>query len=78
MEPAYHRLYALFKWEHRERHYRITFADGRHWELYITDIYAAEDRDEPSHATAEIVRDLQIGGRIADRAAVFFTCLKSP
>ena len=54
MALSYQELSNLFKWQNRDRKYRVTFADGQQYEL--TDVFAAQDKGEPPHAIAEIVR----------------------
>jgi hypothetical protein len=70
MEPFYQKLYELFNWENRDRNYCITFTDGR--QLHLTDVYTAQDRGEPSHATAEIVDAGTLAEELPKGRTIFF------
>jgi hypothetical protein len=70
VESPHQLLYELFNWENRERRYLITFVDGKQWEL--TDVVAGQDRGDPSHAIAEIVREFQPINELPRGRAVFF------
>jgi hypothetical protein len=70
MEPFYQKLYELFNWEYRDRNYCVTFTDGK--QLQLTEVYAAQDRGEPSHAIAEVVDASKSAEELPKGQAIFF------
>jgi hypothetical protein len=69
-EPFYQKLYELFNWENRDRNYCVSYTDGK--QLQLTDVYAAPDRGEPSHAIAEVVHAGKSAEELPKGQAIFF------